>query len=109
MFFERKAYIEFINSDYVRITTPYCQKYFELKINSEKLFCIDLIKLKMINIRNSSFSDLSLFPKFYAIVCRDLESQEFSLEIFSNKLDKYLDTVNFSERNKLIKTKIKDD
>lgn len=45
MFFERKAFIEFVSKNTVKITTPFRQKQFDLSKLSETEV-IDLIELK---------------------------------------------------------------
>lgn len=91
MFFERKAFIEFLERTVVKITTPLRQNIFEIdKINEEQI--IDLIGL---DVRFKSKYD-----KFYATV-----SQCYGLEIYTNG-SQLIQEIYFDDRSGLIKTKI---
>ena len=98
MFFERKAFFEFLDFTKIRITTPFKQKDFDIDL-IKKDFIIDLIDLKIVPNKKNI--------KFYAI--QDYTTKdEVGLLIYSNE-ELFIDCISFEKGSKLIKTKILED
>lgn len=94
MFIERKAFIEYLDSGKIKITTPLRQKEFELKdIQCDQ--AIDLINLK-ISQRKKEY-------KFYALV--DNYEDSTSLDVFVNGTQ-CIGGIASGEQSKLFKSKI---
>lgn len=98
MIYERKAFIEFIEADKIRVTTPFRQKEFNLKDVMYDELSIDLINLKT--------SDNQKMP-FYGIVeeIDDNNMERYNIEIYANGNQK-IEDVDFYDRQKLVKAKI---
>ena len=95
MIFERKVFIEFVDRNRIKVTTPYKQNFFDLKKNGTK---IDLIDLK----------ESKLSGKFYALVDAWRQEPEdepyFSLQIFAN--EHRIREVHFGDVDCCVKCKI---
>lgn len=97
MFFERKAFVEFLDFNRIKITTPFIQKQFELNSFFEEEV-IDLINLKKNEIET----------KFYLSVLKEKNENRYTLEAYANG-SQLIGDLCFSEGGKFFKTKILED
>lgn len=98
MFFERKAFIEFVDKSTIQITTPFLQKRFDLENLYQWDLAIDLVKL-------TSFPTSGVHPEFYAFVGGEVGV--YVLEVCT--ISSNVGSIDFSIGKQVFKIKIQYD
>ena len=100
MFFERKAFIEFVDETTIKITTPFKQKQFDVsKLKKEDTLSIDLIDLVILGGTKT--------VNFYATITHVSKPDRFLVEVYADKSDiGLLGAFDFFDREKFFKIKI---